>query len=185
MTLPIYLYGWPLLRKLSEEISRDYPGLKELIADMFSSMYKADGVGLAAPQIGRNIRLIVVDARCMTEDDPSMEHFVKVFINAHITERGTDLETASEGCLSLPGIREDVIRPDWVQMEYFDEDFEYHNERFEGMAARVVQHEYDHLDGKLFIDHISPLRRKMISGKLSNLVKGKTNAEYKFVAVKK
>jgi peptide deformylase len=185
MILPIYLYGWPLLRRVSEDIPPDSPWLKDLIANMFETMYHSDGVGLAAPQIGKSIRLIVIDGRSLAEDDPSMSDFVKVLINPHISERGTDTALVSEGCLSLPGIREEVRRPDWVQMSYYDEHLVFHDDRFEGYAARIVQHEYDHLEGKLFIDHISPIRRKLLTGKLNQMIRGNVSADYKFVSVKK
>lgn len=184
MTLPIYLYGWPLLRKLSEDITPDYPDLQNLIADMFETMYKANGVGLAGPQIGKNIRLFVIDATPMEEDDSSVKDFKRVFINAHITERGGKDITFNEGCLSLPDINEDVVRPEWVQMEYCDENFVTHNDRFEGYAARVIQHEYDHTDGKVFIDHISPIRRKLIGAKLNAMIKGKVRTSYKLKKLK-
>lgn len=182
MILPIYVYGWPLLRKKSENITPEYHDLQKLIADMFETMYHADGVGLAAPQIGKNIRLIVIDGSPMAdEDDPDDEllNFKKVLINPVITERGGDEWADSEGCLSLPKIRETVKRPEWVQIEYMDEHFQPHNEHYEGTAARIIQHEYDHIEGQLFIDHISPLRRKLISAKLNAIAKGKVDCSYK------
>lgn len=184
MILPIYLYGWPLLRKPSEDITPDYPDLQKLIADMFETMYKADGVGLAGPQVGLNIRIFVVDASPLDEDDPSLAGFKKTFINAHITQRGGEPFLYNEGCLSLPGIHEDVSRPSWIEMTYCDENFVEHHERFEGYAARVIQHEYDHLDGKLFIDYVSPLRRKLLLPKLTIMAKGKARTSYKIKRMK-
>jgi peptide deformylase len=182
MILPIYVYGWPLLRKKSEDITADYPDLQALIADMFETMYHADGVGLAAPQIGKSIRLIVIDGSPMASeqdaDDP-LHTFKKVFINPVITERGGEEWVDNEGCLSLPKIRESVKRPEWIHINYLDEHFQQHADRFEGIPARIIQHEYDHVEGTLFVDRISPLRRKLISGKLGAIAKGKTACDYK------
>ncbi len=182
MILPIYVYGWPLLRKKSEEIGPDYPGLSQLIEDMFETMYQADGCGLAAPQIGKNIRLIVIDGMPMADPDnpdDELKNFKKVLINPLIKERGGEEWVDSEGCLSLPTIRESVKRPEWVQLEYLDENFQPHNERYKGMPARIIQHEYDHVEGSLFIDRISPLRRKLITAKLNAISRGKVECSYK------
>jgi len=179
MILPIYVYGSPLLRKVSADISPDYPKLKEIIANMWDTMYSSDGVGLAAPQVGFNIRLFVIDGEPLAEDDPKCEGFKKTFINAHIIER-TGAEWAfNEGCLSLPGIREDVNRPASVKIQYQDEQFETHVEEFDGIRARIIQHEYDHLDGKLFIDHINMLRKRLLKKKLSNIEVGNVDVAYK------
>ncbi len=188
MILPIYVYGWPLLRKKSEDIAPDYPNLQQLIADMFETMYQADGCGLAAPQIGKNIRLIVVDGSPMADEenpDDMLNAFKKVFINPVITERFGDEEIDNEGCLSLPKIRESVKRPSRVKINYLDENFEPHSEEYEGMAARMIQHEYDHIEGALFIDRISPLRRKLITAKLNAVAKGKVDCSYKIKIYKK
>ncbi len=182
MVLPIYVYGWPLLRKKSEDIAPDYPDLPQLIADMYETMYQADGCGLAAPQIGKNIRLFVVDGSPMADEenpDDMLNAFKKVFINPVITECGGDEVIDSEGCLSLPKIRESVKRPFRVKIDYLDENFQPHSEEYDGMAARMIRHEYDHIEGKLFIDKISPLRRKLLSAKLTAIAKGKVDISYK------
>jgi peptide deformylase len=194
MVLPVVVYGDPVLRKMGQDIQKDYPGLKELIANMFDTMYNANGVGLAAPQVGKAIRLFVIDASPFAdrdEDDEDEEdklspkeieylkNFKRVFINAHIIEEeGTEWKF-NEGCLSIPRIREDVSRKPTVTIEYYDENFKKHKETFTGLAARVVQHEYDHIDGKLFTDRISALRRKLLAGKLNDIAKGKFSADYK------
>ncbi|MDR1865507.1 MAG: peptide deformylase, partial [Bacteroidales bacterium] len=182
MILPVYVYGWPLLRKKSEEITPAYPGLQQLVADMFETMYQADGVGLAAPQVGLSIRLIVIDGSPMASDDKPddpLHAFKKVLINPVITDRGGTEWTTDEGCLSFPKIRESVKRPEWIQISYADEHFQPHSERYDGIRARIIQHEYDHIEGSLFIDKISPLRRKLIAGKLAAITKGKVACEYK------
>lgn len=182
MILPIYVYGGPLLRKKCEEIPSNYPNLQQLIDDMFETMYHAEGVGLAAPQIGKSIRLFVVDGSPMADpEDPNDElnALKKAFINPVIVERGGEPWTDTEGCLSIPKIRESVERPDWIQIEYVDEAFKPHSERYSGWAARIIQHEYDHIEGTLFIDRISPLRRKLIVAKLNAIPKGKVECAYK------
>ncbi len=186
MILPIVAYGDPVLRKMGESISKDYPGLKELIANMFDTMYNAKGVGLAAPQIGKAIRLFVIDTVPFSDDDDLSEEetkflstFKRVFINAEkISEEGDEWEF-NEGCLSIPKIREDVYRPEYVKLKYFDEDFNEHVEEFSGMAARVIQHEYDHIDGKLFIDHLGALKKRLLQSKLNDIIKGKVKVDYK------
>ena len=188
MILPIYLYGWPLLRKKSEDITPDYPDLQQLIADMFETMYQAEGCGLAAPQIGKNIRLIVIDASPMAEEqnpDDMLHTFKKVLINPVITDRFGDDWTDNEGCLSFPKLRESVKRPLSVKIDYLDEHFEPHSVQYDGMAARIIQHEYDHIEGAFFIDRISPLRRKLITAKLFAIAKGKTECSYKIKIYKK
>jgi peptide deformylase len=185
MILPIYGYGNTVLREKAKDIKPDYPGLKELIADMFETMYEAEGVGLAAPQIGKAIRLIVIDAAPMAEDDKELKRFKKVFINAHILEEDGEPWLYNEGCLSLPGIREDVRRKPKVKMKYLDENFTPHEEVFEGISARVFQHEYDHLDGLLIPDRVSQIRRALIRNKLNNIVTGNVSVKYKMKFVKK
>ena len=188
MILPVYLYGWPLLRKKSEEINPDYVGIQQLIADMFETMYKAEGCGLAAPQIGLNIRLIVIDGAEMADKnnpDDMLRTFKKVLINPVIKELSGNEWADEEGCLSLPKIRESVKRPSKVKIEYLDENFQLHCEEYDGMAARIIQHEYDHIEGSMFIDRISPLRRKLIFGKLNNVAKGKVDCKYKTKIYKK
>ncbi len=188
MVLPIYVYGWPLLRKKSEDITPDHPDLQQLIADMFETMYHADGVGLAAPQIGKNIRLLVIDGSPMAdEENPNdiLHSFKKVFINPNITERSGDDWIDTEGCLSLPQIRESVKRPSHIKIDYLDENFQPHSEEYDETPARIIQHEYDHIEGALFIDKISPLRRKLIVAKLNAIAKGKVDCSYKIKVYKK
>jgi peptide deformylase len=186
MILPIRAYGDPVLKKVAPEITPDHPGLKELIADMFETMYSASGVGLAAPQIGHSIRLFVVDASPFAEEEdgkpseePHLKDFKRVFINAYIVEEEGEEWPFEEGCLSIPGIREEVERQPRIVVQYLDENFKEHEETFEGFAARVIQHEHDHLDGILFTDHLSPLRRRMIKGRLRDISEGRTDAKYK------
>lgn len=185
MIYPVVVYGNPSLRKPSIDIGKDYSDLETVIANMFETMYASDGVGLAAPQIGKNIRLFVIDATPMAEDEPSLADFKRVFINAQITERSGEPWAFSEGCLSLPDIREDVNRPEKIAMTYLDENFNEKTEEFDGIAARIIQHEYDHLEGKLFIDHISALRKRLIKGKLSAIEKGKVSPSYRVRFYKK
>lgn len=184
MILPIYTYGQPVLRKVAEDIPLDYPDLKELIANMFETMQRADGVGLAAPQIGLPIRVVTIDLDVLSDDEPQFKDFRKAYINPHILEKEGEEVSMEEGCLSLPGIHENVKRPDRIHVTYVDEDLQEHDEWVEGYLARVMQHEFDHLDGKMFIDHISPLRKQMIKGKLNNLLKGKARCSYKVKTVK-
>ena len=185
MIYPIYIYGSGVLRKDAEDIPADYPGLKELCEDMFETMYDSDGVGLAAPQIGKSIRLFVIDASPFAEDDePELKDFRKIFINARIYERFGEEVPFNEGCLSLPGIREDVMRPSKIKIRYMDENFTEHDEEYEGTAARIIQHEYDHLDGKMFVDRLSPLRKTLIKSKLTKLSKGNYKASYRCKLVK-
>lgn len=185
MILPIYLYGQPVLRKKALDISSDYPHLKELIENMFETMYHANGIGLAAPQIGLDIRLFVIDLSPLAEDDERFVDFKKVFINANITELSDDVESAEEGCLSLPGINEPVSRPRKIKIHYLDENFKEHNEIYEGFFARCIQHEYDHIEGELFTDKISGIRKQLIKSKLNNLIKGKINCSYRVKPLQK
>ena len=188
MILPIYVYGWPLLRKKSEDITPDYPELQQLIANMFETMYQAEGCGLAAPQIGLNIRLVVIDGAALAdENDPNdmLLTFKKVLINPVITERTGDDWANEEGCLSFPKLRESVKRPSKVKIDYFDENFHPHSEEYDGMAARIIQHEYNHIEGIFFIDRISPLRRKLIVAKLNAIAKGKIECKYRIKVYKK
>lgn len=180
MTLPIYTYGQPVLRKVAEDIPLDYPNLKELIADMFETMYKSDGVGLAAPQIGKPIRLVVVTLDVLKDEYPEYADFNRAYINPHIVEYD-DSETVSmeEGCLSLPGIHEPVRRPTRIRMQWVDEELKAHDEWIESYLARVLQHEVDHLEGKVFTDRIAPLRKQLVKSKLSALQRGKVNCSYR------
>ena len=192
MILPIVAYGDPVLKREGDEIEQDYPGLKQLIADMFETMYNAYGVGLAAPQIGKSIRLFIIDTTPFTErdeeddEDPmpeeerkQLEGLKKVFINPIILEESGDKWAFNEGCLSIPGINEDVLRQRDLIIEYYDENFELKEETYTGKAARVIQHEYDHIDGILFTDRLNPLRKQFLKKRLNDISRGKTNAKYK------
>ena len=179
MKYPVTVYGDPQLRKVAKEIDKDDPKLKEIIENMWETMYYSDGVGLAAPQVGLSIRLFVIDATSGADEEPELENFKKVFINPEIIDTDGEEWVMNEGCLSLPEIREDVSRPDEVTLRYFDEDFNEHEETFKGFAGRVIQHEYDHLEGKLFIDYLSPLKKRLLKGKLQNIAKGKVRPHYR------
>ena len=179
MILPIYLYGQPILRKPTEEIVQT-PELKQFIADMFETLTQADGCGLAAPQVGKNWRLFIVDGTELAEDYPDCADFKQVFINPEILEESEETCTYSEGCLSLPGISENVVRPETITIRYLDEDFKEHEETFSGFRARIVQHEYDHLEGHVFTDRISPIRKTFTRNKLAAIAKGKVGARYKY-----
>jgi peptide deformylase len=182
MILPIIAYGDSVLRKVGSDIDKDYPNLKTLIADMFETMYHARGVGLAAPQIGQSIRLFIVDASPFDEDDedkPEQVNFKRVFINATIEEESGNEWAFSEGCLSIPEIRENVDRKPNIRIKYYDENFILHDEKFSGIIARIIQHEYDHIEGKLFIDKISPIRKRLIGKKLDSISKGMIKPDYK------
>jgi peptide deformylase len=187
MKLPIVAYGDPVLRKKTEEITKDYPELGPLIDNMFETMYGAHGVGLAAPQIGLAIRLFVVDASPFADDDEQLEGFKKVFINPQITDETGKLWDFNEGCLSIPDIREDVSRKETISLTWFDENWTAHAETFSGLAARVIQHEYDHIEGRLFTDKLSPLRKTMLKSRLEAISRGQVKVEYKmkFPALKK
>ena len=181
MILPIYIYGQPVLRKVAEDITQDYPELKELIANMFETLDASNGVGLAAPQVGLDIRVVVIDLDVLSEDFPEYKGFRKAFVNPHILEYDEDSkkESLEEGCLSIPGISEKVTRPTRIHVKYLDEDFVEHDEWVEGYLARVMQHEFDHLEGTMFVDRVSPLRKNMIAGKLKNIIKGKFRCSYR------
>lgn len=168
-----------VLRKIAEPIDADYPNLKQLVQNMFDTMIHAEGVGLAAPQIGLPIRLLVIDLAPFEESDPELAKFRICMINPEIMEESEETAAYDEGCLSIPGINETVIRPDTIVIHYFDENFNEHEEEFSGYKARVIQHEYDHLEGHLFTDRINPLRRQLIKSKLTNITKGKASCNYK------
>ena len=186
MILPIYIYGQPVLRKESADIEKDYPNLKELLANMFETMEEANGVGLAAPQIGLNIRVVVIDLDVLSEDFPEYKGFKKGFVNPHIIKYDeTNTESLEEGCLSLPGIQEKVTRPTRIHVQYLDEDLNEHDEWVEGYLARVMQHEFDHLDAKMFIDRISPLRKQLIKSKLKALLQGRYRCSYRTKAARR
>ena len=186
MILPIYIYGQPVLRKVAEDITPDYPELKQLISDMWETLFQSEGIGLAAPQIGRDIRLVVIDLDPLSEDYPEYKEFRKVYINAHIVEYDDKETVASEeGCLSLPAIHEKVVRPTRIRVQWMDENFEQHDEWIDGYLARVMQHEFDHLDGKMFIDRISALRKQLIKNKLKALTMGRYRCGYKTKPVRR
>ena len=180
MILPIYIYGQPVLRKVAEDITPDYPELKQLINDMYETLDSSNGIGLAAPQIGKAIRLVVIDLDVLSDDLPEYKGFRHAFINAHGLEHGKENKDSSdEGCLSIPGISEKVVRPTRIHVKYMDEDFQEHDEWVGGYLARVMQHEFDHLEGTMFVDRVSALRKNMISGKLKNIIKGKFRCSYR------
>ena len=178
MKLPVYLYGHPVLRAVSEPIDTTYPDLKELVASMFDAMYESEGVGLAAPQIGRNIRLVVIDGSPVAEHFPECADSKMVLINPQIDILDGDTISRAEGCLSLPGISENVPRVEHIRLRWMDEDGNEHDREISGFLARIVQHECDHLEGKLFIDHISGIRRQLNRAKLNNIVTGRISVDY-------
>lgn len=181
MTLPIYIYGQPILRKVAADIAPDYPELKKLIADMFETMTESNGVGLAAPQIGKSIRVVVIDLDVLSDEYPEYKGFKKAFLNARVVEvdEDSELENLEEGCLSIPGINEKVVRHTRIHVRYMDEDFQEHDEWVGGYLARVMQHEFDHLEGIMFVDRLSGLRKNLIGGKLKNIAKGKFHCAYR------
>jgi len=186
MIYPIVAYGDPVLRKKAQDIAADYPNLSALIDDMFETMYAASGIGLASPQIGKSIRIFIVDATPFEDDEDLSEadrallgQFKKVFINAEIVEERGEEWVFNEGCLSIPDIREDVFRKDEITIKYLDADFKEHEEVFSGIAARIIQHEYDHIEGILFTDHLSALKKRMIKGKLTQISKGLVRTDYR------
>jgi peptide deformylase len=184
MIYPIVVYGSSILRLKAKEINADYQGLQQLIDDMYETMYKADGMGLAAPQIGKSVRLFLIDATSLQEDDPSLKDFKKAFINPQILELDGDTVLMNEGCLSLPKLREDVNRHNKVRINYYDENWQFHDEVYDGLKARVIQHEYDHLDGILFVDRIPAIRKKMLKGKLNEISRCKVDVPYKIKMLK-
>jgi len=185
MIYPIVVYGSPVLRQVAKEINREeYPNIQSLISDMFDTMHKSDGMGLAAPQIGKSIRIFIVDATSLADEDASLKDFKKVFINPKLQVLGEETVVMNEGCLSLPKIREDVDRHNKVKITYYDENWNFFDEEYEGLKARVIQHEYDHLEGVLFIDKINPLRKKLIKGKLNDITHLKVDIPYKIKILK-
>jgi len=186
MILPIVAYGDPVLRKETINISKDYPKFSEILENMYETMYGAHGVGLAAPQVGMALRLFIVDASAFSEDDElseeeqeQLKNFKKTFINPVILEESGDEWAFNEGCLSIPEVREDVFRQPDIVVEYEDENFVMHTEKFSGIAARIIQHEYDHIEGILFTDKLSPIKKRLIKSKLTNISKGKINVDYR------
>lgn len=182
MIYPVTVYGDPLLRKRAIPVDKDMEGLDEIIGNMWETMYHSDGVGLAAPQVGLSLRLFVVDATSGADEEPELKDFKKVFINPEVVDITGEEWIMNEGCLSLPEIREDVKRPDTVKLRYQDENFVPHEEVFTGYAGRIIQHEYDHLEGKLFIDYLSPLRKRLLKAKLHNIASGKVQPHYRIKA---
>lgn len=179
MIYPITAYGDPVLRTKTKDIPQDYPDLKKLVADMYETMYHAHGVGLAAPQISKGLRLFVIDSAPFEDDEEKKKLAVKqAFINPQILEENGAEWAFEEGCLSIPGVREDVIRPEKVIIRYFDEDWNQHEKTFDGMVARIIQHEYDHIEGVLFTDHLSGFRKRLIKSKLAKISKGDVDADY-------
>ena len=187
MILPIYIYGQPVLRKQAEDIDKDYEGLSARIENMFETMAESDGIGLAAPQIGKAIRLVVIDLDVLGEDLPEYKGFKQVYINPYIIEYddNSKKESSEEGCLSLPGIHESVTRPTRIHVQYKDADFNDHDEWVEGYLARVMQHEFDHLDGTMFIDRLTPFRKQLIRNKLKALLNGNFRCSYRNKPVRK
>ena len=186
MILPIYTYGQPVLRKVAEDIDKDYPELQTLVQNMWETLAESEGIGLAAPQIGLPIRVVVIDLDLLKEDLPEYEGYRKVFYNAHIVEYdNSQTDSSQEGCLSLPGIRETVVRPKRIRVRYMDEQFVEHDEWVEGYLARVMQHEFDHLEGQMFVDKVSPLRKQLIKSKLRALLQGRFRTGYRVKAPKR
>ena len=187
MILPIYIYGQPVLRKVAKDITPDYPNLKELIADMFESLTASNGIGLAAPQIGKSIRVAVIDLDVLSDELPEYKNFRKVYINPYIVEvdENSKQESMEEGCLSIPGIHENVSRPSRIRVQYLDINFVSHDEWVDGYLARVMQHEFDHLDGTMFVDRLSPFRKQMLNSKLKALMQGKYHCPYRTKSVHK
>ncbi|MCF0197611.1 MAG: peptide deformylase [Bacteroidaceae bacterium] len=183
MILPIYTYGQQVLRKETEEVTPDYPNLKAFIRDMYDTLERSEGIGLAAPQVGVPIRLAVINLDVISDDMPEYKGYVRTFINPYIEEvDDSHSETMEEGCLSLPGIRESVKRPTRIHVTYMDEAFQLHDEWVDGYLARVMQHEFDHLDGRVFTDHLRGLRKKLVRSKLQNIAKGNFSCSYKVKA---
>ena len=186
LILPIYTYGQPVLRKVAEDIDPSYPNLTNLIQDMWETLASSEGLGLAAPQIGLPIRLVVIDLDLLKDDLPEYDGYKKVFINPHIIDYDkSQTDSSPEGCLSLPAIRENVVRPKRIRVKYQDENLNEHDEWVEGYLARVMQHEFDHLEGTMFIDRISPLRKQLIKSKLRSLLQGRFRTGYKVKAPRK
>lgn len=181
MTYPIVVYGHPVLKKIAVDIEKDYPELQKLIDDLFDTMYHSEGLGLAAPQIGKSIRIFVIDGTPVAEDEPELAGFKKAFINAHMVEKSGEKVPMNEGCLSIPNLREEVKRESHIRIHYYDENLEYHDEVFDGYKARIIQHEYDHIDGILFVDRINPLRKRLLKGKLTDISNGKFEVDFKTI----
>lgn len=179
MIYPITVYGDPVLRKVTIDIDQNYEELGKLVDDMLETMHNAEGVGLAAPQVGLAVRVFVVDLSPLAEEEPLLIDFKKAFINPHIIEKSGDKVLMDEGCLSIPGLREDVLRYNTIRIKYFDQNWKEYDEVYSGFTARVLQHEYDHLDGIMFVDYCSPLKKRLLKGKLSDISKGNVTTSYR------
>lgn len=181
MILPVVAYGHPVLKKVAEDVPSGFPDLKQFIQDMWETMYQSDGVGLAAPQVNRSLRLFVIDATAFAEKYPEAEGFKKAFINARIYKEEGEEWSFNEGCLSFPGLREDVFRKPVIYIRYLDEDMQPRDERYDGVVARIIQHEYDHIEGVVFVDRITSLKKMLIRGKLNDISKGNVDVDYKML----
>jgi len=181
MVFPVVAYGHPVLKKVAKEINPSFPNLKEFIENMFETMYQSDGVGLAAPQVNHSIRLFVIDASPFAEKFPEVKDFKQVFINAKIYKEEGEEWSFNEGCLSFPGLREDIMRKPVIYIKYVDENFQPHDERFDGVLARVIEHEYDHTEGIVFVDRISSLKKMLLKGKLNDISRGNVEISYKMI----
>ncbi|MGM0530925.1 MAG: peptide deformylase [Bacteroidota bacterium] len=179
MILPVYIYGSPVLRKVAREVGQDEKGLNQFIQDLWDTMHHSDGIGLAAPQVGKSIQIFVVDGTPLEKDAPELKDFKMTFINPEIIDKYGDDKTYEEGCLSIPEIREEIVRPERIMIRWYDSGFNFHEEEFGGIGARIIQHEYDHLQGILFTDKVAPLKKRMLKGKLNAIAKGKFDVKYK------
>jgi peptide deformylase len=179
MILPVYIYGSPVLRKVSRAIQKDEKGFEQFMQDLWDTMYYSDGIGLAAPQVGQSLQVFVIDGSPLEKEDASLKDFKMAFINPEIISWYGDEKTYEEGCLSIPGVREEIVRPEKIMIRYYDTGFNFHEEEFGGIAARIIQHEYDHLQGILFTDKVAPLKKRLIRGKLNAISKGKFDVKYK------
>ena len=184
MILPIYAYGHPVLRKIGTDISQDHENLSQLLDNMWETMYNAKGIGLAAPQIGKSLRLFLVDTTQLEDEEKDLKGIKKVLINAEMIEEYGPEDSYEEGCLSIPDLRGDVVRHTEIRIKYLDENFKEHTEEFDGINARVIQHEYDHIEGKLFIEKLQPLKKRLVKRKLENIKKGKVSIDYRMRFVK-
>ncbi len=179
MIYPILSYGNNILKEAAKEVKKDHADFQKFIDDMFETMYAGNGVGLAAPQIGFSLRLFIIDGNPYSNDEPKLKDFKRVFINAEIVEESGHKWLFNEGCLSFPKLREDIYRLSEIKINYYDKNFNFHKEKYEGLAARIIQHEYDHINGKLFVVHLSPFKRRLIKRKLNDISKGNVDVDYK------
>jgi peptide deformylase len=181
MIYPIVVYGHPVLRNVAKDVEKDHPALQQLINDLFETMYNAEGIGLAAPQIGKSVRVFVIDGKDAADDEPEMKDFKKVFINAHVIEKSGKLAPMKEGCLSIPKMKEEVNRESHIRITYYDENWKFYDEIYNDYKARVILHEYDHLDGIMYTDKLGPLRKRLIKGRLASINKGRFDVHYKTI----